>query len=190
MISSTEHPIASPSSPAPINKSVGSMEYCVSRNNFSQGFSISEGADASARTRGSAAANRFVYRTPDTSLEESVPILQNESSSWSLPTLPKYAVPQSRCTRGQIKGIEWMTMQGRRRFEAQQDVILSRWGVTAHHQSTCVMVPSLWSEIDPTSLLDFDYEAFKLLDGIRLVCYSAFNTSWKHFLTLKRPFQC
>jgi hypothetical protein len=190
MISSTEHPIASPSSPAPINKSVGSMEYCVGRNNFSQGFSISEGADASARTRGSAAANRFVYRTPDTSLEESVPILQNESSSWSLPTLPKYAVPQSRCTRGQIKGIEWMTMQGRRRFEAQQDVILSRWGVTAHHQSTCVMVPSLWSEIDPTSLLDFDYEAFKLLDGIRLVCYSAFNTSWKHFLTLKRPFQC
>ena len=63
-----------------------------------------------------------------------------------------------------------MTVAGKKRFEAQQDQILSKWGVTANHKGTCVLVPLVWSALDLTALAkSFSYNTFSKIDDLHLV---------------------
>lgn len=68
--------------------------------------------------------------------------------------MPVYSVADSQQIQGQIKGLEWMTAAGRDRFLSQRDQLLSSWGVTAHHQQSCVMVPVDWAYLNPANLLE------------------------------------
>ncbi|KAE9370675.1 hypothetical protein N431DRAFT_39278 [Stipitochalara longipes BDJ] len=71
---------------------------------------------------------------------------------WRLSEVPTYAITQSRTTPGQIKGLEWLSVNGRRRFEAREAHLLSKWGVTPGHSGTpsaltCILVSTVhaWS---------------------------------------------
>ena len=77
-----------------------------------------------------------------------------ESSMASLPGVPLYSVKQSKKVVGQIKGWDWMTPSGVSRFEAQQDMLLAAWGVTAEYESSCVLVPMIWSALNPMDVVD------------------------------------
>jgi hypothetical protein len=85
--------------------------------------------------------------------------------------MPTYPVIESRVTPGQIRGKEWMSVEGRLRFEAQEAQLLSRWGVTPKHAGTCVLVPLVWSDLDPAAIINtFNLDVFSQLDDARLVC--------------------
>ncbi|RDW87405.1 hypothetical protein BP5796_03099 [Coleophoma crateriformis] len=47
------------------------------------------------------------------------------TSPWTLPETPRYQPVLSRITSGQIRGIEWMSSAGKRRFDFQQARALS-----------------------------------------------------------------
>ena len=91
--------------------------------------------------------------------------------AWHLPEVPKYAIAQSRTTPGQMKALEWLSVNGRRRFEAQEAQLLSLWGVTPEHSGTCLLVPLVWSNLDPAHIATtFSFEVYSRLDSTRLVC--------------------
>ena len=72
----------------------------------------------------------------------------------------------------QMKAMEWMLQNGKDRFEAHQDKILLRWGVTAEHVGTCVLVPASWSGLDPQDLVNnFSYKDYPSDGTTRLVCF-------------------
>jgi hypothetical protein len=99
--------------------------------------------------------------------------------SWAIPAVPRYAPVESRVEPGQIRALEWMKLAGKRRFLAQEELLLSRWGVRPSHRGTCVLVPQIWADLDPDALLSgFDHAAYSRLSDTRLVrtlscCYHA-----------------
>jgi hypothetical protein len=89
---------------------------------------------------------------------------------WGVSKVPKYPVSLSRKTPGQIKGWAWNTIEGKARFDCQQAQLLSRWGVTPEHESTCVLVPMVWSNMDPSTVIwNFDPGKIIVADDVRLV---------------------
>ena len=75
-----------------------------------------------------------------------------------IPYVPEYRAIRSRKGWNQMKAIEWMTEAGKKRFDTRQDALLGRWGVSAQHDGTCVLVPASWSDLDPRDLVeDFSY---------------------------------
>jgi len=92
------------------------------------------------------------------------------NSRWEIPETPSYPPLLSRSIPGQIKGLEWMTMAGRTRFEFQEAQLLSQWGVTSNYKSTCILVPQIWSDVNPLALArDFNHDTFAQLDMARMV---------------------
>lgn len=93
-------------------------------------------------------------------------------SEFGYPTVAPYAALRSRKGMNQMKAIEWMLETGKDRFEAHQDQILGRWGLTAEHAGTCILIPASWSGLDPQDLVDdFSYEKCPSCgNGSRLVC--------------------
>jgi hypothetical protein len=54
-----------------------------------------------------------------------------------------------------------MSVEGRLRFKAQEAQLLSRWGVTPKHARTCVLVPLVWSDLDPAVIINtFNLDVF------------------------------
>ncbi|RDW91142.1 hypothetical protein BP5796_02307 [Coleophoma crateriformis] len=100
---------------------------------------------------------------------------------WQIPAAPTYPPLLSRVHPGQMRGIEWLTSNGKRRFEAQQTQLLSCWGVTPEHRATCVSVPRVWAEVvDPlASLPDLDERTYASFGDARLA-FSLFDhsTAW------------
>ena len=87
------------------------------------------------------------------------------------PTFADYPAVRSKKGINQMKGIEWMLEAGKDRFERHQDQLLARWGLTAEHTGTCVLIPASWSGVDPYDLVDdFGPEKFPSSGiGTRLV---------------------
>jgi hypothetical protein len=109
---------------------------------------------ATLRSRNSSLA-QGVYTTNNTS-----PIITT-ATTWDLPEIPTYPVIESRVTLGQIRGKEWISIEGRLRFEAQEAQLLSRWGVTPKYTGTCVLVPLVWSDLDPAVIINtFNLDVF------------------------------
>jgi hypothetical protein len=109
--------------------------------------------------------------TPDGLRADSpTPLATNRPTAWAVTSSPTYAPVESRVEPGQIRAWEWMTVAGRRRFLAQEALLLSRWGVKPSHQGTCVLVPQLWAAVDPGPLIStFNYAAYTQLSDARLV---------------------
>lgn len=53
----------------------------------------------------------------------------------------------------QLRGIEWLTSDGRRRALEMVDELLGRWGVTRSHEASCILVPKEWKECDVATLM-------------------------------------
>ena len=116
-----------------------------------------------------------VERKPDPSKIEQTLQLANPTQlapTFNYPTFADYPAVRSRKGMNQMKAIEWMLQTGKDRFETHQDQLLARWGLTAEHTGTCVLVPASWSRLDPQDIVDdFGYE-MQPSCGIasRLVC--------------------
>ena len=98
--------------------------------------------------------------------------VQTPQIDFQIPSVPNYRAPRSRNGMNQIKAIEWMTETGKKRFEAQQDTLLSSWGVTVEHAGTCILVPKSFMGRNPLDLID-DFEYRKCPPSgqdSRLVC--------------------
>lgn len=93
------------------------------------------------------------------SIDQAHPSQLSSNLNLEIPHVPSYRAPRSKKGMNQMKAIEWMTQPGKDRFEARQDTVLGRWGVTAEHAGTCILVPASWSGLDPQDLVDdFTYE--------------------------------
>ncbi|KAF8860616.1 hypothetical protein BDZ45DRAFT_741281 [Acephala macrosclerotiorum] len=90
-------------------------------------------------------------RGPDGSIATAS--MNYDLAEWRLLEVPRYEVVQSKITPGQIKGLEWMSVNGKRRFEAREAHLLSRWGLMLKHSGTCVLIPLVWSDIDPAHII-------------------------------------
>lgn len=53
----------------------------------------------------------------------------------------------------QLRGIEWLTWDGRRRALEMVDELLGRWGVTRSYEASCILVPKEWKERDVATLM-------------------------------------
>lgn len=53
----------------------------------------------------------------------------------------------------QLRGIEWLTWDGRRRALEMLDELLGRWGVTRSYEASCILVPKEWKERDVATLM-------------------------------------
>ena len=93
-----------------------------------------------------------VERKPDPSKIELPVQLANPTQlapNFEYPTFADYPAVRSKRGLNQMKAIDWMLQSGKDRFEAHQDQLLARWGLTAEHTGTCVLVPATWSRLDP-----------------------------------------
>lgn len=97
---------------------------------------------------------------------------QSNQCRFVIPDLPVYPARQSRSTSGQVKALDWLTSFAKMRFKTQQKILLAAWGVTAEHKGTCVLVPVIWSALNPLDLVkDFDLKKCPPYSSSRLVCY-------------------
>ncbi len=89
---------------------------------------------------------------------------------WELEPVPRYPVVLSKINPGQLRALDWMSAAGKQRFETQRDTLLARWGVTADHRGTCVLIPIMWSNLDPMEVLAaFNYSECPDSESPRLV---------------------
>ncbi len=92
-------------------------------------------------------------------IEQANPSRLSLNLDLEIPHVPSYRAPRSKKGKNQMKAIEWMLQPGKDRFEAHQDKVLGRWGVTAEHAGTCILIPASWSGLDPQDLVhDFSYQ--------------------------------
>lgn len=98
--------------------------------------------------------------------------------------LPTYQTKQSRRVRGQQRGIEWLTIGAKMKFDAHYQAVLAHWGVKLGHRGTCVLVSEAWRSSDPSVLMDrFRRHNYPGADGPR-----ASYSSGDHSTSLARAF--
>lgn len=77
------------------------------------------------------------------------------------PACPEYDVRQSKRFLSQQRALDWLTGAAKIAFEEARDEIFGRWGLTAAHKGTCLLLPVDWSQADPIKLMahftGFDY---------------------------------
>ena len=103
-----------------------------------------------------------IERKPDPSrIEQPIPLATPAqlTPNFDYPTFADYLAIRSKKGINQMKAIDWMLQTGKDRFEAYQDQLLARWGLTAEHTGTCILIPASWSRLDPQDIVDdFGYE--------------------------------
>ena len=67
--------------------------------------------------------------------------------------VPTYLVKRSKKTRGQQRGLDWLTTAGKAHCDATMETLLAQWGVKAEHRGTCVLLPEDWKALDPVELM-------------------------------------
>ncbi|MDI1485861.1 MAG: Peptidyl-prolyl isomerase cwc27 [Ramalina farinacea] len=75
------------------------------------------------------------------------------SSAMRKETAPDYKVRQSTKVRSQQKGIHWLTVPAKSRFEACRETLWARWGVKPSFTGTCVLLPESWKDLEPLHLI-------------------------------------
>ena len=66
--------------------------------------------------------------------------------------MPKYMVKQSKKSPNQQRGLNWMTNEGKVKFDKMLKHLTACWGVKPDHKSTCVLCPEDWRFLDPLQL--------------------------------------
>lgn len=68
------------------------------------------------------------------------------------PLMPIYDVKTSRKEMLQQRGLDWLTLEAKEKFDQKYETLLSRWGVKVGHQGTCILCPEEWRLTDPLEL--------------------------------------
>lgn len=68
------------------------------------------------------------------------------------PLMPVYEVKTSRKQMLQQRGLDWLTLEAKEKFDKKYETLLSRWGVSREHQGTCILCPEEWRLTDPLEL--------------------------------------
>ena len=67
--------------------------------------------------------------------------------------MPEYEARLSKRGLDQPKALEWLTQAAKKKFDGVYEILLVRWGVTARHTGTCVLVPNDWRFSNPLDIM-------------------------------------
>lgn len=91
---------------------------------------------------------------------------------------PAYDIKHSKKFGIQQRGLDWLTVRAKTHFEQSYRQLLSQWGVTTDHQTTCVLVPEDWRMADPMGLMDrFNGQNFPKQASRAWFCYTDHGTT-------------
>jgi len=81
------------------------------------------------------------------------PSTQSELEPIPCGAVEAFKARQKTAKRNVTFSIRWDSPSAKSRFDEAEKRLLAAWGVSPGHTGTCVLVPSQWKDINPTSLL-------------------------------------
>ena len=77
----------------------------------------------------------------------------DSNSSERRSSLPGYDICQSKQISNQQKGLGWLTLSSKEKYDSTYTALLARWGRTVNHVGTCLLIPEDWRSADPLDLM-------------------------------------
>lgn len=84
--------------------------------------------------------------------------------------IPVYSVKRSSVFPRQQKAISWLTETAKDAHDNRVSELMGSWGLRPSHSGTCLLIPSNWARIPPSSLMErFSHEKCPKIDDPHMV---------------------
>lgn len=93
-----------------------------------------------------------------------------DRSTYTRP-IPVYSIKRSPVHPRQQKAISWLTETAKDAHDNRMSELMGSWGLRPSHAGTCLLIPSNWASIPPTSLMErFSHDKCPKVDDPHMVC--------------------